>query len=510
MRFRTVVWFWIFIFLVVGLVFWYRGMIFLDPDFGWHLRMGEYIIEQGVPKTDQFSYTMPSFPHVDHEWLADALVYPSYNLIGGVGLALVDALLVLGVLLVSIPFNIFGKQSGEKRIAGQFGYLSILLMGVSTLLYFSRVRYLVVSWLFLAVLVKLIFNSKLWLRWRFLVPVMFLVWANLHGGFVVGLMTMVFVFGLRFVRAKKVEVGELMVLILSVFVTLVNPYGVGLWREVWSSVTDNSLRWSVQEWQPIFFVIHYSFPFYLGLSSVFLLKYKDSFSWEEKGLYMIFLAAGFASQRHLPLWVVVSMPLTYRAFGLFLKEVGKIEHGFSRLKALMIPLLVFSISLFVFQVRNAFDNAYAMSESVFYPEQAAVYLADNIPEGEIFSRYGWGGYLLWKLPEKGVFLDGRMPSWRWKAPNSQESDSAFDESNVMLAGEVDFEEVFEKYNVDTVVWPISVAGVPRSVFGRIELVVSKAFQVDGEENILFEERLLDAGWKEVYRDSTAAIYKSSS
>src|SRR3989337_506611 len=61
-----------FIFIFVLVISWVllfiNGLHQLDPDFGWHVTMGRLISENGIPKTDPFSYTMTSFPFVDHEW----------------------------------------------------------------------------------------------------------------------------------------------------------------------------------------------------------------------------------------------------------------------------------------------------------------------------------------------------------------------------------------------------------------------------------------------------------
>ena len=52
----------------------------LDPDFGWHLRAGQYFLSNGVPASDIFTYTASSFPWVDHEWLSDIFVALVYQL----------------------------------------------------------------------------------------------------------------------------------------------------------------------------------------------------------------------------------------------------------------------------------------------------------------------------------------------------------------------------------------------------------------------------------------------
>ena len=53
-----------------------------DPDFGWHVRTGELILQEGVPQQDWYSYTMPDFHWIDHEWLTDVLMYKVYSIYG--------------------------------------------------------------------------------------------------------------------------------------------------------------------------------------------------------------------------------------------------------------------------------------------------------------------------------------------------------------------------------------------------------------------------------------------
>src|SRR3990167_97454 len=83
--------------------FWYKAAIFLDPDFGWEMRMGQYILAHGIPYTDPLSYTMPSYPIIAHYWLSSILIAKLYPVIGYAGLAGIVALISLGALLILIP-----------------------------------------------------------------------------------------------------------------------------------------------------------------------------------------------------------------------------------------------------------------------------------------------------------------------------------------------------------------------------------------------------------------------
>src|SRR6266567_1888962 len=77
-----------------------RGIVVQDPDFGWHIRAGEYILHYGIPYTDPFSYSMPSYPFVDHEWLTNILLERIFTLWGIVPLLILSSTLAVGSLLL--------------------------------------------------------------------------------------------------------------------------------------------------------------------------------------------------------------------------------------------------------------------------------------------------------------------------------------------------------------------------------------------------------------------------
>src|SRR3989344_2267759 len=54
----------------------------LDPDFGWHVRTGQLILERGIPHQDWYTFTMPSFAWIDHEWLFNVFMYKAYEFLG--------------------------------------------------------------------------------------------------------------------------------------------------------------------------------------------------------------------------------------------------------------------------------------------------------------------------------------------------------------------------------------------------------------------------------------------
>src|SRR4051794_140107 len=89
--------------LLYFLLAWAIGIVYLDPDFGWHLRTGQYILSHGIPKTDPFSYTMPNFPFVDHAWLTDIALFVLNMQVGSAALAGAFALLTTFALWLQTP-----------------------------------------------------------------------------------------------------------------------------------------------------------------------------------------------------------------------------------------------------------------------------------------------------------------------------------------------------------------------------------------------------------------------
>src|SRR3989344_2019952 len=94
--------------VMAGVVMWMLGIYRLDPDFGWHLKVGEILLTEGIPATDPFSYTMPSFPWVDHGRVTDMAMAWLYPRVGMTGLAGLAAVVVLAAVVIVVPGTLRG------------------------------------------------------------------------------------------------------------------------------------------------------------------------------------------------------------------------------------------------------------------------------------------------------------------------------------------------------------------------------------------------------------------
>jgi hypothetical protein len=504
----------LFLLFVTFSIFFVRGLLFLDPDFGWRLRTGEMILHEGVPRTDPFSYSMPSFPWVDHAWLSSVIISLVYSLFGKIGLTLVFSVIAFCALFISLSES---KPTVGKKVfttindcfatdIGVFGNF-LFWLAFSVLFAFFGVRVQVISWLMLAILLKLILDLTVWAKYKFMLPFFFALWANLHGSFALGLLVLILVIVTRALQERKLNFVNLIIFLGSALATLINPYTVHIWREVWSSVSDVQLRWTVQEWMPTLTMFNLPVILFFASAITFVMKQKGNLLPEELVVFLVFFVQAISSRRHLPLFVIAVSPIVTRAVCHLGSDLQKLKNGFSRLKKVYRVYFFFTLMAVFLQGVVNFRVAFSLREASFYPKQAVAFLHRNLPAGQIFSRYGWGGYLIWKLPEKKVFVDGRMPSWRWDGNPSDESDSAFDEYNDILQKKKKARAVFENYNIDTVLWPAK-KEPKRSGFVQKVLNVFRPW-IGLREKGSFTSNLESSGWKKKYEDEVAVIYSRS-
>lgn len=429
------------LFFLLFLMFFVKAVLFLDPDLGWHLRMGEIISEtRAIPKTDIFSYTMPEFKFVDHEWFADLATYKIYSLFGKYGLALIYAIFFL--ITLNIVLNLKFLKTGEHP-PGQKIFMTGLIVASGTLLSQFGVRPQAFSWMFFAALLYFLSNFTRGNKYKMFIPLLFWVWANMHGSFVLGLfMFGVFTFA-RGVILRKNIIRELPVFIVAVLITFVNPYGLNLWKEAFDTFLSSALRLYIEEWGPAWTTINLGYLFLTASSVALLLRYKNFFMEEFIAVYLLLLVMSFLSIVNIPIFALCATPVFLGGLSRLGEEAKTVKGSVIRLRIFLTGLFILSLLLFIADSYRVFDRTIAISEENFYPKDAVNFLNKNISSGEIFSHYNWGGYLIWKIPEKKVFIDGRMGRW----PGVVEYQRS------IINGKLDYRTEFKKYAIDTVLLP---------------------------------------------------------
>jgi hypothetical protein len=211
-----------------------------DPDLWGHVRFGLDILSMGhvADGPDPYSFTQDR-PFIYHEWLGGTIMALAYRVGGAPGLAVLKALLVLSLIYV-VWFTLRRKQ-----LAWRWAGVGIAVVGALPVLLRLRPQ----LWTLLGVLAVCRILTSESRRSRWLLPLVFALWANLHGGWIVGGGLVVVWTAVAFIQRRN-DRGELLLVgIASLAATLLNPYGVNLWLFLAETVRLD--RADIAEWQPI-------------------------------------------------------------------------------------------------------------------------------------------------------------------------------------------------------------------------------------------------------------------
>ncbi|HSX08775.1 MAG TPA: hypothetical protein VLF93_01320 [Candidatus Saccharimonadales bacterium] len=478
----------------------FREVVTLDPDFGWHLQFGRVILKtHSIPQNDLYSYTMPSYHFVDHEWGTDAIIASLYDAFGMWSLNILFAVIATATLY-------FLCRGTNYRWVN----VPVFLVG-GTIFEFMGIRPQIISWMLLSLLMSVLWHKKVWQKWRYAIPVLFLLWADIHGGFAIGLVVLSwFVIG-RTIEGRRIDKKDVVILFASIGATLINPYGYHLWTEVVKSAIDPNLRWIIQEWYPAVYFTNLAFWLYMAVSAFLVIRYRRKFSHTALGIYVLLFLSGMLSMRNIPIFLIVSFYPTVQGIGYLYEEAGKHLYGKERFLKGYIGFFIICMFLYLPQLGVfIYGTLSSINADDSYPYGAVSYLNHHVPSGNIFSTYDWGGFLIWELPQKKEFVDGRMPSWRNPTAPATESTYAFGDYEKILQNKVSFSTVAAKYHIDTIL--VSKSQLKREDtkvlgFDVIKNPFLKKFFTSNTSLYPVVAQVRKMGWKEVYQDKTAVVFE---
>ena len=366
-------------FSAVWLIIYYACVRSVDTDFGWHYRSGVYIVAHGVPMHDIFSYTASSYLWVNAEWLNDIIMTWLSNL-GGYNLL---AIVYGGIWTAALALVVRRPVSWP-----------VIVAALAALVPYLGIRSIVWSVLGVALVLQLALKPRRW----WLLPVIFLPWANLHAGFALGLVILtVYAICLRSWRLGAWTTA-------SVAVTFINPYGWRLYHEVWQTMTDAKLHSLIVEWWPLSFTPSNI----IFVSSAIAVVGVVRFSWPRRIVGGLLVLATLSANRQLPFLVLA---MTQPVSDVFVSGIHQVRVQRPRLargmQLALCALAVLALLSALFKPLVTIGGP-----RLNWPYRSALALQEQPCRGQLFNDYSFGGYIIWKLPGTKVYIDGRMPSWR--------------------------------------------------------------------------------------------------
>lgn len=383
-----------------------------DFDYWWHLRTGQLILDTGtIPRADVFSYTSFGQPWVPHEWLTQVVYAILERSVGFVGLASVWA--ALGTALWVTVY-----RTARLRGLGEPAAIILVLMAAAMAVSVTAVRPQVLTALCLAVTALLITRFKAGhARALWPLPALLALWVNLHGGYVIGLVllgvTLVGETLSRIIGRPAAPLKPLAIItMLSGLATLLSPNGLdALWYPFTYAGTGNGSMRHISEWQspnfhdPTFLVFGASvlFALILGVG-------RRPLGITEVLWALLFTFMALTSLRHIPLFAIVVTPLIAGRLAVEAPWLARPMVSWRRpaLLAVAWPLLLSGLLVQAHQVEatGGAQLARTPNESP-YPREAIDVLRARGDDARLFNEYHWGGYLIVRVPELPVFIDGR-------------------------------------------------------------------------------------------------------
>lgn len=388
----------------------------LDPDFWWHLRLGKEISEHGN-WLNNLTYTCEDYLWNNHSWLSDVLFYKIYEFGGYLLLGiLISAIVSIGVYFQSKIAKLY--ISDHKLI-----YPLLILINFPYMLMFGTIRPQLIGYtiftVFLYFVLKVYKSNKTSRRELYSILMLMLLWANLHGSFVLGI-ALILVFSI--IRIYK---NNEKILIISLFnlalilTTLINPFGFNLWTELASNVLGNQGS-LIKEWQAISFdsIIELLI---LGIITllIILVTHTKKRHIEINILTLVFTLGALISIRYL-LFASVLLSIALLIYlseflkskiikNLNNKDLREILRYWEIIILLILSFItIYSVTLFTKSYKQ-FEGEQISS----YPFEAIEYLQQNthLKSLKFYNDYHLGGFLSFKVPDVQWFVDGRMPVW---------------------------------------------------------------------------------------------------
>jgi hypothetical protein len=372
-----------------------------DPDLWGHLRFGlDMLASKSTHAVDLYSFTADR-AWINHEWLSELLMGIGYAGLGALGLNLLKLAVVATVGGIAL---VVARQEHATPIARDL-YVALIVVATYTRTQVIRPQMFSVA-ICCAMLYLLRETGRSRSRAIWYVPILFAAWVNLHGGWIVGFAALgVWMLGDAWQRRSSRSTLTLAaVAALVLMATLMNPFGLGLWRFVADTVRLD--RPDITDWKPLLQLP----PAILVVESILPL------------VAIAALVSGHARRRVPSRDIAVLALLSIATF-----RIGRVDAFLQAAIAIFLaaPIIAFlnriDLSARLFRRASAPVGAMALIVATYVavagfssvrvievggpwiPDRtAAAFLRENSPGARVLTWFDWGEYALWQLSPSGI------------------------------------------------------------------------------------------------------------
>lgn len=405
----------------VAALFGVLGGTVADPDLWGHVRFGQLIRDLGfVPRYDPYAYTEAGRTWINHEWLAEWVFAWVYDLVGSWGLVL------LKLAFVAAIFGLAADHLRRRGVGTVLGAILLLLAALPVQSALGTLRPHAFTTLLYLVVLLLLHASRRRPSVLWLLPPVFALWINLHGGVLAGLGVVAVWFAAEGVelwgarRSQRLESAESFLGVraavgaASIGALLLNPYGLELPRFLLETATVP--RPYITEWAPLGLASGYGGVYLalLGVAAVLLHLSRRRLRTPEAALLALGALLPFFAFRHLALyglvWVfALADPASDVWSRIRERRSGSAVTVSPRWWGIaVLALLMGGTGLAYHGARGLGCIDASGRETMEFPRETVRYLALTEGSYRLAVHFSWGEYAIWHLgPRVQVSMDGR-------------------------------------------------------------------------------------------------------
>jgi hypothetical protein len=393
----------------------------LDPDLWWHLRGGDTIVAQHtVPHHGVFTQHAER-PWVEYSWGFEVIASRFYHWFGLMGL--VSLRLSLEAVITAILFVIL-----RRGLHSFWQALPLTGLGMWAIHHCLGMQPMLTSIVLFTFELALIFEARRrgTVRPLFLLPLIFLFWANLHIQFVYGLVVLALLAVARVIRnslpsrwSSEIQPQQdlplaplLGVTVLSILATLVGPYSWHLYAVLFDYIRSSVPYSVISELQALSFRAPAHFILVLIIAAgFFALGWRRSRDPFTVSLLVICTLVGLRMTRDSWLACLPALAIIADRGPISLTGCSEERRGRTRLRAFSFAAATAGATalMFLLVAWDSKTNNISLSRTVanYFPTAACAYVRDHSLPGPIYNDMNWGGFLIWALPEQPVAIDNR-------------------------------------------------------------------------------------------------------
>ena len=391
-------------------------------DLAYHLRAGAEILDSGrIPIEDTWTFTVNGLPWTDQQWGAQVTLALVYRVGGWVGLVVLRAALV--GLIFGALFETCRRQGIGLRMASWLTIGAFIVAAPALAL-----RPQLLGMALFALTLVLIFDRHEHPRRLWLVPVIAVVWANVHGSFFLAPAML----GLAWLgdldRTDPKRHLALAVAIATALATCLTPFGPAVWVYAVALGSNPEVTSRITEWQPASLRDPAGVVFFGSalLVAAFLARRDRPVPWPTLAWLAFFFVLGVYAARGIAWWSLAVVPavaglLSAARHDLSAAIVPRPEPSALRRANAAVAVILVVIGIVLVPFWRPVDNDFGAPVGVL--SQAPPGITGELrrlarPDGRLFNEQRWGSWFELSLPDLPVAIDSRIeffPADVWDA-----------------------------------------------------------------------------------------------